>query len=289
MYINKMYTVILGKGYIGSQLIHHFEKNKIEYKAFSRYQLDYANPEIFRDFLANETSNIKTVINCFGYTGSPNVDACEDNKEKCYEYNVLYPLNVVKTCHHLSIPVIQVASGCIYNGYNKNYTEEDVPNFGFYSEDSSYYSKCKHLFETLVKDYNAYTLRIRIPFNSDRSIKNYFTKLLRYKDLINETNSVTSVQDFCKFIKQFPINQIPYGIYNVVNPQPIKAEQVIDILKKYQLQNQEWNFIKTENLKTKAKRSNCVLSTDKIESLGLSMPNTLDSLERDIKTFKNNE
>jgi dTDP-4-dehydrorhamnose reductase len=232
------------------------------------------------------------VINCSGYTGVPNVDACEleQNKDLCWNLNASHPIEVVKTCHLFKLPLIHVGSGCIYSGYGKEYSESDHPNFGLGSRDSSYYSKCKHSFECMANGYDVYIFRIRIPFTSKNDSKNYFVKLLKYNSLINELNSVTSVKDFNDFVEEF-INKLskrPYGIYNVVNPQPVKAEEVVYLLKKYGLNNPEWKFIALSDLNTTAKRSNCVLNSDKIKNLGLTLPDTLESVERDIKALSEN-
>jgi dTDP-4-dehydrorhamnose reductase len=184
---------------------------------------------------------------------------------------------------------VQIGSGCIYNGYDKEYSEEDEPNFGLYSDDSSFYSKCKHASEILLDNTCVYILRIRIPFTFKNVSKNYLTKLLKYDNLIDESNSVTSVTDLNNFIFRFlhVLKEIPGGIYNVVNPTPVKASDVVQILKNNGIENKNWNFIETSQLNTKAKRSNCVLSTKKIEKFNLSMPNSLESIERDVKIFKN--
>ena len=283
-----MYHVILGKGFVGTHLSHYFKQNNIDHKIFSQSELDYTDPNTFKDFLDTNDKDIKWVINCSGYTGVPNVDACEDNKEFCYAYNVLYPMQVVKLCNQYKIPVIHIGSGCIYSGYEKEFTEEDIPNFGIYSNESSYYSKCKHVFETFAKEFNCYVLRIRIPFTDILTRKNYFSKLLNYDTLINELNSVTSLNDFDEFVVRFISAKPEYGIYNVVNPEPVKAEEVIEILKDNKIVNSKWRFIELKDLNTKANRSNCVLTTDKIKDLGLQLPNTRTSLLRDISTLARN-
>ena len=283
-----MYHVILGKGFVGTHLSHYFKRNNIDHKIFSQSELDYTDPNTFKDFLDTNDKDIKWIINCSGYTGIPNVDACEDNKEFCYAYNVLYPMQVVKLCNQYKIPVIHIGSGCIYSGYEKEFTEEDIPNFGIYSNESSYYSKCKHVFETFAKEFNCYVLRIRIPFTDILTRKNYFSKLLNYDTLINELNSVTSLNDFDEFVVRFISAKPEYGIYNVVNPEPVKAEEVIEILKDNKIVNSKWRFIELKDLNTKANRSNCVLTTDKIKDLGLQLPNTRTSLLRDISTLARN-
>jgi len=277
-----MYNLILGKGFVGTSLASYFRSNNIECKIFSQSELNYTDSKVFQRYIEENNKDIRIVINCSGYTGVPNVDACETNKETCYNYNVLYPLQVARVCKFLGIPLIHIGSGCIYSGYDKEYAEGDTPNFGMFSDDASYYSKCKHIFETFAQNYPCYVLRIRIPFTGELSRKNYFTKLLNYNTLINELNSVTSLNDFNEFVVRFIALRPVHGIYNVVNPQPVKAEEVVWLLEKHGLKNPNWEFIDLKDLKTKANRSNCVLSTDKIAKLGLELPSTRDSLVRDV-------
>lgn len=279
-----MKDIILGKGFVGTSLSRFFKQTNTPHEIFSKKELDYTNKHTFKQYIQNNDNDIRTIINCSGYTGVPNVDACEDNKQLCFDYNVRYPLNVAQIGNEYGISVFHIGSGCIYSGHDKVYDEDDLPDFGFYSENSSYYSKCKHLFEELVKETDiCYVLRIRIPFTPDMSSKNYFSKLLKYDTLINEQNSVTSLEDFNHFLLRFIMKSEEPGVYNVVNPEPVKADQVVELLKKYGLENPNWKFINVEELNTKAKRSNCVLSTTKIEQMGLALPNTLQSLERDIR------
>jgi 3,5-epimerase/4-reductase len=282
--------LILGKGFVGSNLSKHFEREGVEHIITSKNELDYSKKKVFKQYISNNPDDIKCVINCSGYTGVPNVDACESNMNLCWDMNVFYPLEVVAICNEYNIPIIHVGSGCIYSGYDKVYIEDDTPNFGIGSKDASYYSRCKHAFEKSSEAYKRYILRIRIPFTDELVPKNYFTKLLKYNDLINESNSVTSIKDFNVFVQKFveKINEIPYGIYNVVNTQPVKAEDVVNILKENGLKNPNWKFIETKDLNTTAKRSNCVLSTDKIKLLGLELPDTISSIRRDVESLVGN-
>jgi len=282
-------ALILGKGFVGTNLSNYFTEVDLDHEIYSRSMIDYTNPDKLVDFLESNKDRFHCVINTSGYTGKPNVDSCELNKKECWERNVINTTNIVKVSNDFKLPVIQVGSGCIYNGYEKDYTEEDEPNFGLFSDDSSFYSKCKHASEILLDNYCVYILRIRIPFTYKNTTKNYLTKLLNYNDLINESNSVTSISDLNNFIFRFLflLRDLPGGIYNVVNNSPVKASDVIDIMKKNGIENANWNFIETSKLNTKAKRSNCVLSTKKIEGINLPLPNSLESIERDVKIFKN--
>ena len=90
--------------------------------------------------MAGAYPRFDVAVNCSGYTGKPNVDACEDEKWKCWEYNVTAPVRTAETLNLFRIPVIHISSGCIYEG-DEFFTEDHMPNFGLYTDHSSFYSK----------------------------------------------------------------------------------------------------------------------------------------------------
>ena len=282
--------LLLGKGYIGTSLEQALLRNNVKVDSFSRSQLDYTSPVILQKYLKDHSNEYEAVINCSGYTGSPNVDACEKNKQACWFWNVIVPRNIVLSSNAFAIPTIQVSSGCIYNGYEKEFTEDDEPNFGLFNNESSFYSKSKHACETIFQNCYGYILRIRMPFDGSLASKNYLNKLYKYGKLISMKNSLTSTNDLNEFICKFlyVYTQIPSGPINVVNPGAFNAEEITNLLKKYDVVNPDWQFIDIEQLGTIANRSNCVLDTEKLRSYNLELPPAITSLERDISLFARN-
>jgi dTDP-4-dehydrorhamnose reductase len=283
--------VIIGKGYIGNYLSKYLIKNPyFNIIHISKKDVDYTNPKIFEKFIS-EIGNkefVSHVINCSGYTGTPNVDSCEDHKEECFKYNVTVPLYITKVCNRLNIPIIHIGSGCIYSGYDKIYEENDPTNFGVDAYNSSFYSKTKDSFEKLSARMNRYIFRIRIPFNSVAEPKNYLYKLLNYDSLISKQNSLTCVDDLLVFIKNFLLAEttIPHGIYNVVNRGSIDASTIVDMLKEEGLVNDNWKFVSVKDMNFRVERSNCILSTKKIEDIFLPMPDVNHSIIKCIKNYK---
>ena len=282
-----MKILILGKGYIGTSLSNCLN-SCYEVIHINKQELDYTNRQNLCKFI--KESKVKVVINTCGYTGRPNVDACEDNKHDTWYYNVSVPVNIQKACKDSMVPMIHISSGCINDGYDKVYTEEDAPNFGLSSPSSSWYSKTKHACELMLRNLPVYTFRIRMPFCSTWSGRNIITKLLKYDNIIDEENSLTNVEDLCGYILYFLSDlldgsiQHQYGIYNVVNPQSVKTSDIISLMKQQGLINNNWNQITLETLyeSTVAKRSNCVLSDEKIANINLRLPDTISSLTRCI-------
>jgi len=275
-------VLVLGKGFIGSKLIDFLRLKDVDTFGIAQNEINYTSSRALANLLRDY--NFTHVINCCGYTGVPNVDGCESNKEDCWKYNVVIASKIDSLVKYYNKKMIHISSGCIYTGYEKEFEETDVPNFGLFNPQSSFYSKTKHAFETIIDTHCSAIFRIRMPFTGLRENKNYLYKLLKYDNLISMPNSLTGVNDLNELVYKFILDFRP-GLYNVVNPQPLTAKEIVDIMKKYNINNVNWKFIDISNLNTVANRSNCVLSANKLKSLGLSLPDTLVSLENCIKSL----
>ncbi len=276
--------LILGKGYIGNYLARAKTNDQIIH--ISKKDVDYSDYDVFDSFLKKETPD--WIINSSGYTGKPNVDACENDKENCFLYNVKIPMIITDIANNQKIPIVHIGSGCVYSGYEKNYTEQDLCNFGEENEYSSFYSKTKNSFERLSSGYDRYILRIRIPFNGTPEPKNYLYKILNYDNLINKQNSLTCVDDLVDFVYKFIEKKPEFGLYNVVNEGSIDASHVVSLMKQNGLENPNWKFVSIEEANFKVQRSNCVLSTDKIKNINLTLPDVKQRIEESIKQYKQN-
>lgn len=289
--------IILGKGFVGTQLYNHLSNNNsLHVSLVSKSEVNYFDEIILKKHvreIQNVFHNVAEdiiIFNCSGFTGRPNVDECELKKELCLKYNTELPVFLSNFCKRNKLWLINVTSGCIYNGYEKDFYEEDVPNFGIFSTESSFYSKTKHLNEILVNKDVTSNLRIRMPFCGFSSDRNFINKILKYDNLISFDNSFTCLEDFCQFSESFITNQFYRtnpGIYNVVNTGKSNSKELVELLSIHNLINKKWKFVDINQLALKANRSNCILSNDKISSLGLSLPPVLESLEKCIKSLSN--
>ena len=259
-------VLILGAGYVGTELFSHVFKEKNKYWLYARKDLDYSDQSVLSKFLLN--NSIDYVVNCSGFTGRPNVDEGEIKKKECWELNVLLPLKISNICKSLNINYIHISSGCIYSGYEREFTEDDAPNFGLYDH-SSFYSKSKHAFETL-NDYGC-TIRVRMPFGDDLNERSFITKILKYDNLINFKNSKTYLPSLCEFIEYIVdhnINASSIGVINFVNPEAKDTQFLVDRMKMFNsYQNKNWKFVDIKDINMAAPRSNCVLSIVKLKTM----------------------
>lgn len=189
------------------------------------------------------------VINCVGYTGKPNIDACEDHIIEAYESNVSVPLELMRRAGH----VIHFSTGCFFQG---------DPQDGFHEDESpslleSTYCWTKWQAEcALQKHMDATILRIRMPLSEVPHDRNLITKVRRYDYVIDLQNSVTYLPDLADVMPQI-IDKLPQGIFHVTSPDTISPAE---------LNPSAMRVTSLEGL-TRVPRSNCRLSVAKLEKL----------------------
>ena len=270
--------VVLGStGYIGSKFINFFQSLGQEAIGVSRREIDYTNVLSLKNWL--KSKNPRFVINSAGYTGKPNVDACELAKAECLSGNAVLPGIIREVCENLKIAWGHVSSGCIYSGRRTDGTgwkEDDEPNFSFRSSPCSFYSGSKALGEEVLQEAeNCYIWRLRIPFNEERNPRNYLQKLLNYNSLLEAENSVSHLDEFVQKCVECFEQDVEPGIYNMTNTGSITTRQVTQWMHEEGVTDKEFQFFEDEeqfmSKAAKTPRSNCVLDTTKAEKAGIGM------------------
>ena len=272
-----MFLILGSSGYVGSKIFHFLTKNERDVIGISRSEIDYTNPKILKEFLRSKKPRF--LINAAGYTGKPNVDACELAKADCLDGNAVLPGVIRQVCEELKITWGHVSSGCIYSGRrsdSKGWTEDDSPNFSFRSPPCSFYSGSKALGEEVLEGAeNCYIWRLRIPFNEERSPRNYLQKLLNYDSLLEAENSVSHIDEFCQKCVESIEKEVEPGIYNMTNPGSVTTSQVTEWMREEGVTDKQFQFFEDEqhfmNKAAKTLRSNCVLDTSKAEMAVIGM------------------
>jgi len=289
-----MIYLLGGTGYVGQEFQAQLRARNIAYKNISRYEFDYNEPN--RLYNALSIDKPEFLINCAGYTGKPNVDACELDKANCLRGNAVLPGIIADACKKLNIPWGHVSSGCIYTSSGQvwrsnGWTEEDKPNFTFRSKGGcSWYSGTKGLGEEVLANYdNVYIWRLRIPFNNINNPRNYLSKLMNYNTLLDATNSLSELNEFVSACLDSYLNKIPYGIYNVTNPGKVTTKEVIELINKYKIVDKGFKFFKDESefmqIAAKTPRSNCVLDSSKILNAGIKLTEVHEALDRALSNW----
>ena len=287
-----MYLVLGSTGYLGSYFVNHLIKKNEIVRGISRREVDYTD----RDQLISILKELKPkfLINAAGYTGKPNVDACESDQAECLFGNVVLPGRIRSACEEVGIPWGHVSSGCIYSGRKSNgggWTEEDEPNFSFRNGPCSFYSGTKALGEEVLKDAkDCYIWRLRIPFNEEKSPRNYLQKLLNYSSLLEAENSISHIDDYVNSCLSSFTQECEHGIYNLTNSGSITTRQVVEWMKDEGVTDKEFTFFENEeDFMAKAAitpRSNCVMDTSKSERNGIALRPVKEAVRDSLRKMR---
>jgi nucleoside-diphosphate-sugar epimerase len=270
-----MKYLVLGNGYLGNHFSRFFKchlfAEKIKTEQMMHDILSVYKPEF--------------VINCAGKTGRPNIDWCETHKDETFFANVLLPTYIQKACEKHQAKMVHIGSGCTYQGDNghRGFSEIDEPNWS-----GNYYAWTKIVSERYLNDFDVLQIRIRMPFNHDNNSRNLLTKLLAYDKVVEANNSITYVPDLLVATDAL-VQKNATGIFNVVNRDGITHGRILHHYEKISNKKLNYKLISASDLDsmTLVRRSNCVLSVDKLDSYGIYMPSSIDAMERCVYSYCN--
>lgn len=287
-----MIYLLGGSGYVGQAYQTLLTRKNIPFRNLRRAQLDYT--DIATLTAALQADKPEFLINAAGYTGKPNVDACENDQAECLFGNAVLPGRIAAACNAAGVPWGHVSSGCIYTGSRPDgtgFTEEDVPNFSFRTNNCSFYSGTKALGEeTLAGETNVYLWRLRIPFDHRESPRNYITKMVRYDRLLDAANSISELHEFVAATFACWEKRIPFGTYNVTNPGHVTTREVIAAIKASGVCDKDFSFFESEEefmrIAAKTPRSNCVMTSAKLANAGIEMTEVHTALENALRNWQ---
>jgi dTDP-4-dehydrorhamnose reductase len=313
-----MILLLGATGYIGEAFARELTRCKTDFIPLSRRQVDYTRFDALREFL--KTKQPAFVVNAAGYTGKPNVDACELHKADTLQGNTLFPQTVAHACAAAGIPWGHVSSGCIYSGAKivengktrtekdltkpelralvekspqaiHGFTETDVPNFSFRDGPCSFYSGTKALGEEVIAGIGqGYIWRLRIPFDEFDNARNYLSKVQRYAKVYDNVNSISHRADFVKACLDTWELRAPFGAYNVTNPGFITTKHVVQLIEKHLKPARKFEFWASDEefykVAAKTPRSNCVMDVSKLLATGVKIRGVEAALEHSLKNWK---
>jgi len=269
--------LIFGNGYIGNRFNNFLEDSIVSDARITNVSV--AIEEINK-------YNSEIIINCIGRTGNPNIDWCEEHKMETTESNVLVPGYILQACQILNKRMVHIGSGDLYEGDKdgKGFSEDDEPTF-----QDNHYSKTKYSAEKILKEFPVLQVRMRLPVDSIAHNKNLLTRLLTYNKIINAPNSVTVVSDLLRITKEL-IDKNKTGVFNVVNKGTITNSEILEMYKTISGKEVPYEIITEQDLKTitKTKRTNCSLSTKKLEDLSIRVPDVKEAVRECLTEYHKN-
>jgi dTDP-4-dehydrorhamnose reductase len=318
---NVLETMILllgASGYIGEAFAKELQRRKTDFIPLSRKQVDYTRFDVLLDLL--NTRKPEFVINAAGFTGKPNVDACELDKAGTLAGNTLLPQTIAHACVAAGVPWGHVSSGCVFSGAKvtvngqtrtekdmtkpelralaekspekiHGFTETDTPNFSFRDGPCSFYSGSKALGEEAMAGIGqSYVWRLRIPFDEIDGARNYLSKVQRYAKVYDNVNSISHRADFVRACLDLWQRRAPFGVYNVTNPGFVTTRQVMGLIEKSLKPARKFGFWSGDeefyHFAAKTPRSNCVMDVSKLLAAGVKIRPVGEALEDSLKKWK---
>jgi dTDP-4-dehydrorhamnose reductase len=308
--------ILLGaSGYIGQAFQNELRRREWDFVPLARSTVDYTRFDTLLEYLRQ--SRPRFLINAAGYTGKPNVDACEIARAETLEGNTLFPQTVAHACAVAGIPWGHVSSGCIFSGAHvihdasssterdlmrpevhalwendravlRGFSEEDEPNFTFRRPPCSFYSGTKALGEEAIRGVgDCFIWRLRIPFDEFDNGRNYLSKLQRYSRLLDAANSISHRADFVRACLDLWEKRAAFGIYNVTNPGWITTRDVVELIQKRLPSSREFHFFRDDAdfyaTAAKTPRSNCLMDVDKLLRAGVKIRPVEEALEDSLR------
>ena len=129
-----MIYLLGGSGFVGQAYQALLTRKGIPFRNLRRSEVDYSDPDLLVAALRKDRPEF--LINAAGYTGKPNVDACELHKTECLFGNAVLPGLIAQACEaEPNVPVgTRLQSGCIYTGSRADgtgFSEDDAPELHF--------------------------------------------------------------------------------------------------------------------------------------------------------------
>jgi dTDP-4-dehydrorhamnose reductase len=313
-----MILLLGASGYIGEAFAKELRRRGTEFLPLARKELDYSRFDSLLEFLRAKKPEF--LINAAGYTGKPNVDACELDRAGTLVGNTLLPQTIAHACAAAGVPWGHVSSGCIYSGAKISadgktraekdmtqhdlhalvekspgkilgFTENDPPNFSFRDPPCSFYSGTKALGEEAMAGVGqSYIWRLRIPFDEFDSKRNYLSKVQRYAKVYDNVNSISHRADFVKACLDLWELRAPFGTYNVTNPGFVTTRHVVEQIEKILKPARKFEFWANDaefyQVAAKTPRSNCVMDVSKLLAAGVKIRGVEEAIEDSLKNWK---
>jgi dTDP-4-dehydrorhamnose reductase len=265
-----------GRGQIGGAVARIAAARGVEAIAPARSQLDLADATALRDVVLSQ--KWAAIINCAAFTG---VDLAEKEYEAAHAINALAPAVLAETAAKVDIPLIQVSTDYVFDGFKSApYVESDPIN------PLGVYGRTKADGEAAVVAANGPHAVVRTAWVLSAGARNFLDTMLRLGSEREQLNIVddqhgcpTSANDIAKALLHIATDlNDRQGVWHCVNGGEASwfdlAAHIFSDVQQHGYKTPVLRPITTAEYPTPAKRPvNSRLATDKLQQdFGIKMP-----------------
>lgn len=272
------------KGQLGYDVVKRLNTLGIENKGVDIEDFDLTDENAVLNAVCAYAPDV--VVHCAAYTA---VDAAEDNRDVCYNVNVLGTRNIAYACRELDAKMVYISTDYVFNGKGENFF---LP--GDKKEPINWYGETKSQGEDEVMRLIEKFFIIRISWVFGKNGKNFVKTMLRLgaeRDelsvVCDQIGSPTYTVDLAKLICDM-IATDKFGIYHATNEGVCSwAEFTEEIIAQAGLKAKV-NFIPSSQYPSRAARpGNSRMSKEKLMQNGFEkLPTWQDALKRYLEELK---
>ena len=282
-----MKVAIFGhKAWIASYILEYFASQKIDVVYDDSLRAD--NQSDVEHFLEIEKpTHVLSIVGRTHGPGYPTIDYLEQPGKLMENLrdNLFVPLLLSQLSSKYTYHFTYIGTGCIYHMEDPteySFQEYDSPNFF-----GSSYSIVKGFTDQLLRNQtNSLILRIRLPVTDSHHPRNFITKLVKYKSILSEPNSVSVLPTLIPYILDM-MKHTYTGVVNLVNPGFITHNEILELYKDTVDPFISWKNVSQEEMGNIvcAKRCNNILDTTRLEMLYRDVPNAIDAIKKCISNL----
>ena len=241
-------------------------------------EVDITKRDVVREAILNYKPDV--IIHCAAYTA---VDKAEDDKEKCYNINVLGTKNITECAQELGAKLIYISTDYVFDGTKDGYYKENDK-----TNPINYYGETKYLGEQAVRAYDNHIItRISWVFgiNGNNFIKSML-RLAETRDSLNivadQVGSPTYTVDLAKVLVDLALSDKKGETYHVTNDGICSWYEFAKYIFESNGIDIKVSPITTSEYPTRAKRpANSKMSKEKLINDGFTMlPDWHDAVDR---------
>lgn len=243
----------------------------------TRQEVDITNKESVDKAILDFKPNV--IFHCAAYTA---VDKAEDDKENCYNINVIGTKNIVEAAKEVGAKVVYISTDYVFDGTKDGYYKEDDK-----TNPINYYGETKFLGEQETRKYDNHIIT-RISWVFGINGKNFVKSMLNLAETRDELNVVadqigspTYTKDLSKVLVDLALSD-KTGTYHVTNDDICSWYDFAKYIFASNNVNIKLNPITTSEYPTRAKRpGNSKMSKEKLVNDGFTMlPTWQDAIDR---------
>ena len=272
------------KGQLGYDVVKRLNVLGVENKGVDIEDFDLTDENAVLNAVCDYAPDV--VVHCAAYTA---VDAAEDNRDLCYNVNVLGTRNIAYACRELDAKMVYISTDYVFGGQGENFF---LPSDK--KEPINWYGETKSLGEDEVTRLLKKFFIIRISWVFGKNGKNFVKTMLRLgaeRDELtvvgDQIGSPTYTVDLATLICDM-ISTEKYGIYHATNEGVCSwAEFTEEIIAQAGLKAKVKHILSSEYPSRAARPFNSRMSKDKLTENGFKkLPSWQDALKRYLDELK---